>query len=497
MDSVQVKETFRGFSQKLNYMRALGALLGWDDWMGLPEMGVAFRDETRAYLENERLNLVKSSEYSAVLSQMEDISADLDAVETAMLREAKREKKSAECLPQEQLVEYEALKATAQRVWQEAHHADDYSRFKPYLKEIIDFNRALSKGLDTKGHILDPLMDILDPGATVAKTDQVFAELKSGLKNLLAQINASQVKVQDDCLTFAFEEPLVARFCQELVEKLGYEPQAGGYAKTLHPFTSSLGPKDARITTNYKTFSAGLFALIHEAGHGMYAQGGSDTLDNTLLWGGLNGAFHESQSRLYENIICRSMDFWSYYYPLLQDAIPHFKAFSLAQFYGAINAVKPSLIRVNADEVTYSLHVILRYELEKQLLEGSLSVDDLPAAWNQAYEDLLGIRPETDRDGVLQDVHWSCGYFGYFQSYALGNMYSAQIFEAMLKQIPIVKNDICNGDYTTARKWLRDTVHQYSCLYTPDELIVKVTGKELTAEPYLNYLREKYLKLYC
>lgn len=496
MTQGSVKEQFNSMIKKLEQIRALGTLMGWDDWMGLPEKGVAFRDETRAYLENERLNLIKSEAYTEAIEGMKVIKESLTDAEAAVLREAIREKRLAECMPQERLVAFEAVRASAQRVWQEAHHASDYDMFKPYLKEVIAFNQEMSKALSTEGHILDPLMDILDPGATVAITDGVFEDLKVGLKDLLHHIKESQMDLSDQCLTFSFDENEVSAFCQSLVEQLGYDPKAGGYAKTLHPFTSSLGPSDARITTNYQSFAGGLFALIHEAGHGMYAQGGGDVSDQSTLWGGLNGAMHESQSRLYENIIGRSYVFWSYYYPLLQAAIPHFKTVSLTTFYQAINAVKPSLIRVHADEVTYSLHVIIRYELEKKLLSGELSVDDLPEAWNDAYEAHLGIRPTNDREGVLQDVHWSFGYFGYFQSYSLGNMYSAQIYDAMKAELVDVEAQIAKGEFTGIREWLREHIHQYGSIYTPVELIVKATGKPLQAAPYLNYLNEKYRRLY-
>ena len=267
---------------------------------------------------------------------------------------------------------------------------------------------------------------------------------------------------------------------------------------STHPFTINFGNKDVRITTHYleNEFRSALFSCIHEGGHAIYEQNIADDLEGTMLGTGTSMGVHESQSRYYENILGRSREFWTYFYPEAIKRFPQFEGVSFEEFYKAINIVEPSLIRTESDELTYSLHVIIRYEIEKELINGNIKVEDLPQIWNAKYKEYLGVEPKNDAEGVLQDMHWSGGSFGYFPSYALGNLYGAQFLGKMLKEMPDYNKNISEGNLDEIRLWLKENIHKYGSVYKPAELIKKVTGEELTAKYFIEYLNNKYNKVY-
>jgi carboxypeptidase Taq len=316
--------------------------------------------------------------------------------------------------------------------------------------------------------------------------------------SLLNRIKESKVRTECPSFNKKFTKEEQESFGKFILEKMGYDFEAGRLDESEHPFTINFNNRDVRITTHYyeNEFRSSVFSCIHEGGHALYEQDIPDELAGTMLGTGASMGIHESQSRFYENIIGRSKAFWTCFYPELKKRFPQFADVSLEDFYRGINTVEPSLIRTEADELTYSLHIIIRYEMEKAIFNGDVSVDDLPSLWNQKYREYLGIEPQNEKEGILQDMHWSGGSFGYFPSYALGNLYGAQFLGSLLKDIPDIFDKIESGDLDTVHTWLKDNIHKYGAVYKPAELIKKVTGEELSAKYFIDYLNKKYSEIY-
>jgi carboxypeptidase Taq len=312
----------------------------------------------------------------------------------------------------------------------------------------------------------------------------------------LKKINSSDVIIDDRALKMEQSPQLIEDFAKELIYELGYDMEKGAFAKVPHAFTTFMGPKDARISTYSSGLISLLFTYIHESGHAMYAYGGCDKVNEMNMFGGCEGGFHEAQSRFYENIIGKSYEYWKHTYPKLKQRFSTFKEISLDDFYRAINKVQPNVKRTISDEVTYSLHPIIRFELEKELFEGTLNFEDLPKAWNDKYEEYLGIRPMSHAEGVLQDMHWAGDYIGYFQSYALGNIYDGQIRNAILKDMPDFYSRIENGDFKSISNWFEKNIYCYSNCLTPGEILKNLTDETLNADYFLQYLNNKYRDIY-
>ncbi len=349
------------------------------------------------------------------------------------------------------------------------------------------------------GNKYNALLDIYEPGTTTEKLDSLFGELRDAIVSLLDKIKQSGYTPDTKFFTKSFSKTSQEKFGKIIMDKMGYDyKNAGRIDESAHLFTTNFGNKDVRITNHYyeNDFRSALFSFIHESGHGIYEQDIPDDLQGTLLGTGASMGIHESQSRFYENIIGRSKEFWKFFYPEALKMFPQFQGVDLDEFYDGINNVDPSLIRTEADELTYSLHVIIRYEIEKSLINGDVKVHDLPKVWNEKYKEYLGVEPKNDAEGVLQDMHWSDGSFGYFPSYALGNLYGAQFLNKMVQDIPNVFDEISKGNLSIVHNWLSDNIHKYGAVYKPVDLIKKVTGEELTAKYFIDYLNEKYISIY-
>jgi carboxypeptidase Taq len=363
----------------------------------------------------------------------------------------------------------------------------------------VDLSRRYADFHPGYAHIADPLIETSDYGMTVATIRPLFAELRRNLTQLVQQIGA-QPPADDTCLHGHYPEAQQFGFGEAIIKAYGYDFNRGRQDKSPHPFMTKFSIGDVRITTRVREDNLGdaLFSTLHEAGHALYEQGIDPTLEGALLASGTSSAVHESQSRLWENIVGRSWQLWNHYYPQVQEIFPHqLRHVSLDAFYRAINKVQPSLIRVDADEVTYNLHVIIRFELELALLEGQLSVRELPEAWRAAYAESLGVTPPDDRDGVLQDVHWFAGLVGgQFQGYTLGNILSAQFYSAAVRAHPEIPAEIGGGKFNNLHGWLRENIYRHGAKFTTAELVERVTGGPLILEPYLGYLRTKYGALY-
>ena len=482
-------------------LNAVGFLLRWDQATYLPPGGAAARARQLGLVKALAHERLSSLETGRLLEAAEEELADLppEGFEASYVRVARRDFERAVRLPGGFARRFSEHTAACYGAWAEARAADDFARVAPPLETTLELSRERARYLDPAAHPADPLIAEHDYGMTAALLKPLFAELRAALVPLVRRLSTAE---QPDNSFFQQEFPLAEQlaFARERVAEFGYDFSRGRLDLTLHPFAIEFSIDDVRITTRGRTdyLPEALFATFHESGHGMYHQGLEARLEGTPLADGASAGVHESQSRLWENLVGRSRGFWRYAYPKLQAAFPEqLQDVGTDAFYRAANVVTPSLIRTQADEVTYNLHVIIRFELELELLEGTLTVAGLPEAWRAKYADLLGIDVPTDRDGVLQDVHWFSGPVGgAFQGYTLGNVLSAQFYEAACRVHPGIPAEIENGNFRPLYGWTREHIHRHGRVYDPGDLVQRVCGTGLQAGPYLRYLREKYGELY-
>jgi carboxypeptidase Taq len=477
-------------------------VLHWDQNVYMPPGGAAARGRQIATLTRLAHEKMVDPNVGRLLDALQPYAESLpyDSDEASLIRVARHLYEEKSHVPPQFTAEFYDHTAATLEVWKEARPADDFAKVHPYLEKTLDLSRQYAGYFDYE-HIADPLIGrpTQDPGMTVSIIRPLFADLRDQLVPLVQAITA-RPPADDACLRQHFAEEKQWDFGIEVIKRFGYDLERGRQDKAPHPFTIEFSIGDVRITTRVDEHYLGsaLFGTLHEAGHAMYEQGSRADLEGTMLAGGTSMGVHESQSRLWENLVGRSRGFWRHFYPKLQTVFPDQLAnITLDTFYRAINKVEPSLLRVEADEVTYNLHVMLRFDFECQLLEGSLAVRDLPEAWRARMEADLGIAPPDDRDGVLQDIHWySDTIGGMFQCYTLGNIMSAQFFDAALQTHPEIEVEMENGEFDTLHHWLIDNIYQHGTKFTAPELLERVVGGPMRIEPYIRYLREKYGELY-
>ncbi|MBV6397602.1 MAG: Thermostable carboxypeptidase 1 [Anaerolineales bacterium] len=497
--------------KKLNELKALlaevndlnnaAAVLGWDQATYMPAGGSPARGRqmaTLAKVAQEKFIDKRVGKLLDGLAKYEE-SLPYDSDDASYIRVTRHDYERALKVPPAFLAELNIHGAESYQTWTEARPANDFARVRPNLEKTLDLSRKLADFFPGYEHIADPLIDFADYGMKASSIRALFKELRENLVPIVKAIT-SQTPADDSCLRKHYPEAEQMKFGEDVVRQLGYDFNRGRIDKTHHPFMTSFSIGDVRITTRVKEDFLGetLFSNVHEAGHAMYEQGNDPAHEGTPLAGGTSAGVHESQSRLWENIVGRSRGFWEYFFPILQSKFPEqLKGVSLDQFYRAINKVEKSLIRTDADEVTYNLHVMLRLDFELQLLEGKLSIRDLPEAWHERFESDFGIVPPNDSDGVLQDVHWYGGIIGgAFQGYTLGNVMSALFYGEALKAHPEIPNEMKQGRFGTLHSWLTQNIYRHGRKYTAPELVKKVTGADLTIQPYIRYLKEKYGALY-
>ncbi|MGL5904039.1 MAG: carboxypeptidase M32, partial [Cetobacterium sp.] len=399
-------------------------------------------------------------------------------------------------IPAEEYRAYSELTARAQGIWEKAREEDDFEQFAPILEEIFNYNIKFINYRNKDIDIYSQILNDYEKGMNVQKLDSFFENLKKEIVPLLKEVDSKRRDFGKK-LAFNIRKDEQEKFSLEILKYIGFNLERGVLAESAHPFTLTVNKNDVRLTTRYfetLPFSS-VFSTIHEGGHGIYEQGISDDLEWTILADGSSMGIHESQSRFYENVIGRSREFWYGFLDKSKNKYKDLNNLSLDEIYKGVNEVLPSLIRVEADELTYSLHIMVRYEIEKGLLNGEYIVKDLPKIWNEKMKEYLGVVPTNNRDGVLQDVHWSCGLIGYFPSYALGNVYSIQILNAMKKEMN-VQGALERGELNKIRKWLEEKIHKDGKLKSPKEIMLSVTGEELNPVYYIEYLKEKYRKIY-
>ncbi|ATO36151.1 MULTISPECIES: carboxypeptidase M32 [Geobacillus] len=496
----RMEEQFLQYVKKMmGYHEAIN-LMYWDLRTGAPKKGVEQRSEVIGMLSEEAFKMSTSEEMAAFIAKLspKEVYEQLDEVTKHTLDECKKEYERNKKIPVDEYKEYVVLCSKAESVWEEAKAAADFARFRPYLEQIIEFQRRFISYWGYEGHPYNTLLDQYEPGMTVELLDGLFGQLRERIVPLVHAISAVSDKPDTSFLFAPFPKEKQRAFLLELLRELGYDFGKGRLDETVHPFAIGLNPNDVRITTRYdeRDFRTAVFGTIHECGHALYEQHISEALVGTPLASGASMGIHESQSLFLENMIGRHPSFWKRHYPRLQQYAPEqFADVSLDAFYRAINEAKPSLIRIEADELTYPLHIMVRYEIEKQLFAGELEAADLPDVWNEKYEQYLGIRPHNDAVGVLQDVHWSGGSFGYFPSYALGYMYAAQFKQALEKELDLAQL-LEEGNITPIREWLTANIHRFGKTKKPLDLVRDATGEPLNADYLIQYLEAKYKPLY-
>ena len=486
---------------ELHHLGNIAALLDWDQQVNMPPGGAQARAEQFATLSKIMHEALVADETARLLEAAEKETADLDynSDEASLVRLARRSYDQAAKLPTELVTEIDRTTALAYQVWTEAREQKDFAKFQPMLEKVYDLVGQKAEHLGYEDDIYDALLDQFEPGMTSAEVTRLFTELREGLVPLVAAIADNQDAVSDDIVHLNYPIDKQRKFNEMVVADFGFDFSRGRQDVAVHPFCTSFSCNDVRITNRYEIdwLSSALFTALHESGHGMYEQGIAQNLDENILGTGTSLGIHESQSRMWENVVGRSRGFWGHYFPKLKAIFPEQLADTdVDTFYGAVNASEPSLIRVEADEVTYNLHIMVRFDLEMAVLHGDVAVKDLPDAWNAKYEEYLGITPPDDALGVLQDVHWSSGIMGYFPTYALGNLLSMQFYDKAVETHPDIPEQIGRGEFNTLREWMRENIYQHGSKFKPQELVERVTGTSIQTGPFLDYVRTKYTDLY-
>lgn len=484
----------------LSDIGAASALLSWDQEVTMPPRGGASRAyhmATLAGIYHEKLTAARVGELLAALS---DSAAGLTERDQALVRELKRERDRAVKVPGALVKELAQAQAQGVETWRKARQADDFAAFAPALDHLVALNRRVAEHVGYAASPYDALLDTYEPGMTARAVADLFVPLRDVSLDVLRQIQASSAQIDMDVMAGEWDEERQWDFGVRVLRDMGYDFDGGRQDRSTHPFTQSLtSPFDVRITTRVerRDFACALFSSIHEGGHALYEMGFDPALARTPLANAPSLGMHESQSRLWENFVGRGLPFWRYYLPILADAFPERRDLRQAEdFYRAVNRVQPSLIRIDADEVTYNLHIILRFELERALIEGDLAVADLPAAWNEKMQRYLGITPPSDALGVMQDIHWGSGAIGYFPTYSLGNLIGAQVYDTLRDCYPDFDARVASGDLGFILAWLREHVHQPGSTYPTPALVERATGRPLDVGCFSRYLTEKFGAIY-
>ncbi|NNF05608.1 MAG: carboxypeptidase M32 [Candidatus Eisenbacteria bacterium] len=473
------------------------ALLSWDQETKMPKKGVQGRSKVSATLAGLHHEKLTQSEIGDLLNRLRTDSS-LEDEAKAQVVDMCRSYDRATKIPSELVKRFAEVRSQSTAAWAQAREAKNFTKFAPHLEEVVSVTRELAEAIGYDSHPYDALVEEYEPGATIEGITQVLEEVKSFLVPYVQKIGESGKKVDLKLVEGPYDVAKQEAFGREVVLAMGFDLEAGRIDPSAHPFCSGIHGGDVRLTTRYKgDIRVGLYGTIHEAGHGLYEQGVADSIRRTPIGSIKSLGIHESQSRLWENNIGLGRSFWTGFYPSLQKHFPEqLGSVALDDFYSAVNDVRPTLIRIEADEVTYNLHIVIRFEIEKLLMENKVAIRDLPELWNSKYKEYLGITPPSDDVGVLQDIHWGSGLMGYFPTYTLGSLNAAQFCEAAQRDIPDLEARIAKGELSPLKDWLVENVHKWGSRFSPEELVTRATGKPTSAEPFIRYIREKYDALY-
>ena len=475
-------------------------LLDWDRAVLMPKMGSLHRADQLSLMMtsiHERMTSKELNDIIQTLSKKENFDK-LTELQKALVKRHEWKLSRLNKIPKEHVEEFSKLAGIATMKWEEAKDKNDFAMFLPYLEKIVAMKKKEASYIDPERHPYDVLLEDYERGMTIEKLDKVFAELKKEIMIILNKVKSSKHYNNEKTLDgLKFSEQEQKQTCMEIASMILGTDERFLIARSVHPFMTTISPDDFRITTSFRSEPFFSFSsTAHESGHALYESQYPKELAGTILFDAPSLGLHESQSRIWENQVCRSMQFWKYYYKKYQKRFDALKNISLKDFFKMINVVKPSLVRIEADELTYCMHIIIRFEIEKQMIEGTINIKELPKIWNSKYKQYLGIEPKSDALGVLQDVHWSQGSIGYFPTYALGTMYSAMIFNQMLKENPKLESEIAKGDFIYMRSWLKEHIHKYGASMATAEIIKKAIGRELEHKDLIDYFRKKYYMIY-
>lgn len=490
-------QQLRPLLERAMALQTANILFEWDNETLAPKQAGASTAKVQGALASAYQELMTGEEIGKYLELCERENG-LSEAEEAILREAREERRELACIPPEEYRDYQELIAESARIWAKAREAQDFEAFAPVLEKIIQYQKKFAGYQAKKGQRLyDVMLDHYEKGFSIKKLDEFFALLKTELVPFLHRIMESRVEIPDDFLEGDYPQEKQKKLAEFMAGYVGFDFDKGVLAKSAHPFTTNLHNRDVRMTTHYKKrMDSSLFSVIHETGHAIYELGVADELTQTLVGQGASMGMHESQSRFFENIIGRNEAFWEPIYPKLKEMFPEMLGnVSREAFVRAINKVQPGLIRTESDELTYSLHVLVRYELEKQLIEEDLDVKELPELWADKYEEYLGVRPDNPAEGVLQDIHWAQGSFGYFPSYALGSAFAAQMAAYMEESLDF-EDLLRKGELGVIREVLRRHIHRFGKMRDSQRLLRDMTGEDFNPKYYVAYLKKKYGKLY-
>ncbi len=490
-----------GLVQQIEDVKALSSLAEWDQNTEMPEGAGEVRGNQMATIQGVLHDFRINPRLGTLLDELESRvgQAGYSDADRGLVREARRMYSQATKLPRTLVEEIARVGAGSFEAWRRARERNDFASFAPWLARTVALQREVADRFGYEETRYDALLDLFEPGMTVSKLDKLFAPVREVSTSMLRRIEASGISVDDSCLHGDFDPDTQIALSRKLLKGMGYDFSRGGIAVSPHPFTTGFGsPYDVRVTVHpdQHHIQACIMAAIHEGGHAVYEQGSAETLARTPVAGGASMGTHESQSRLWENAIGRSEAYWRGQFDTVQEVFPQqFASVDAATFARALNKVQPSLIRIEADEVTYNLHIIVRYELEKAMVNGDVAVESLPRLWNAKYREYLGIEPERDSEGVLQDIHWTSG-FGYFPSYTLGNLYSAQIYAVLRQAFPDFDERLSRGDTAFILNWLRERMYAAGAIYQPEELMKRVTGELPSPSYFARYLTSKFEAVY-
>ena len=476
------------------YQMAL-AVIGIDKLTVAPAAGGGYRDRREAYLAGELFTIANDPEMIAVLKELKD-DESVDADVRRGMQLYYEEAMKTMCIPKDEFVAAQELFSRSYDAWLQAKTEDNYAIFEPYLKQVIETQKKFYGYRNSSQPLYDQMLDDYEPGMTQEKYDVFFDALRERLVPLIRKV--TQAPQIDDSLLFEYYDiESQKKFMDELLGYLGFDSSWGYQNETEHPFTSWTCENDCRTTTKYldHNLSSAILSTVHEVGHATYEHDVDSRYDGMILSEGISSGMHESQSRLFENYLGRTEAFWQYNYPVLQKYFPQLRDTDVHEFVRMLNVSRPSLVRTEADELTYPMHILIRYEIEKGLFNGTISTEGLNRTWKDMYKKYLGVDVPNDRDGILQDVHWSGGSFGYFPTYALGSAFSAQFVKKMREEID-VDEALRSGNFAACVSWLKEHIHQYGCRYNADEIMRMATGREFDVNCYIDYLEEKYTKLY-
>ena len=482
--------------QRWNAVGSASGVLGWDQQVMMPEGGTPARSKQLSALSSVHHDMVTADETGELLNELDD--ADLTDEQAAVVREVRREYERADAVPVELVEEISETGSEALQAWEEAKAEDDFDEFAPYLEKHVELKREYAEHIDPDRDPYEVLFEEFEPCLSMERAESILAELREALVPMIEDIRESDVELAVDTFEGTFPEDEQEALSRDALELVGYDFDRGRLDVSSHPFTSG-NQFDCRVTTRFdETDPLGAVgSTVHEFGHAQYNLGLPQEHFGTPLGTSRDLSVHESQSRLWENHVGRSEAFWREFLPVFQEHFPQTEEATVRDAYEAFNQVyEDNLIRVEADELTYHLHIVIRFEIERDLVRGDLDVEDVPGVWNDKYEEYLGIRPDTDSEGCLQDIHWSHGNFGYFPTYSLGSVMAAQLFEAAEAEIDDLDAKIAEGEFDDLHDWLGENVHRHGSRYETNELVKRATGEDFSADAFLDYVDEKYGELY-